>query len=276
MRILLVRPPVPRHTIGLKHIMTCEPLELEDAPELVDRGAPGETLRRLVYAARQADGATGRREGVAAVDQGTNSIRLLVVEPDGLGGSRDLARDMVITRLGRGVDETGRIAPEALRRTVDVLAMYCRRARALHAERIRVGATSAVRDARNRDAYERAVLEHAGSRLEVITGEHEATLSFLGATAALDVEGAEPPYLVLDIGGGSTELIIGALKTREVASGRLARTARFGPPVQAHGQSVLSRMEIEEAGGAAVELAFGNWVRGGVAPGAFELPGIDR
>jgi len=61
-----------------------------------------------------------------------------------------------------------------------------------------------------------------------------------------------------------------------LASGRLARTARFGPPVQAHGQSVLSRMEIEEAGGAAVELAFGNWIRGGVAPGAFDLPGTDR
>jgi hypothetical protein len=61
-----------------------------------------------------------------------------------------------------------------------------------------------------------------------------------------------------------------------LASGRLARTARFGPPVQAHGQPVLSRMEIEEAGGAAVELAFGNWIRGGVAPGAFDLPGSDR
>ncbi len=146
---------------------------------------------------------------IAAIDQGTNSIRLLVAEPDERGGFRDLARDMVITRLGRDVDRTGRIAPDALRRTVDVLAMYCRRARALHAERIRVGATSAVREASNREGYERAVLEHAGSPLEVITGEHEAALSFLGATAALEVEGAEPPYLVLDIGGGSTELVVG-------------------------------------------------------------------
>jgi hypothetical protein len=109
-----------------------------------------------------------RSSRVAAIDQGTNSIRLLVAEPDGRGGFRELARDMVITRLGRGVDETGRIDPEALQRTVARLAMYCRRARALHAERIRVGGTSVLRDASNGDDYERAVLEHAGSALEVI------------------------------------------------------------------------------------------------------------
>ena len=146
---------------------------------------------------------------VAAIDQGTNSIRLLVVEPDVRTGFRELARDMVITRLGRGVDETGRIAPDALQRTVNQLATFCRRARALHAERIRVGATSAVRDAANRAGYERAVLEHAGSPLEVVTGEQEAGLSFLGAMAGLEVEGAVPPYLVLDIGGGSTEFVVG-------------------------------------------------------------------
>jgi exopolyphosphatase/guanosine-5'-triphosphate,3'-diphosphate pyrophosphatase len=142
----------------------------------------------------------------AVVDQGTNSIRLLVAEPDANGGFVELARDMVITRLGQGVDRTGVIAPEALERTVAVLARYVRRARALHAERIRVGATAAVRDASNRDELERAVRDLMGSTLEVITGEHEAALSFLGATRGLD---ASAPFLVLDIGGGSTELVVG-------------------------------------------------------------------
>ena len=187
---------------------------------------------------------------VAAIDQGTNSIRLLVAEPGGRGAYRELARDMVITRLGRGVDETGRIAPDALRRTVDVLATYCRRARALHAERIRVGATSAVRDATNREVYERAVLEQAGSPLEVITGEHEAALSFLGATADLDVEGAEPPYLVLDIGGGSTEFVVGdgapvAAVSTQMGSVRL--TERFSsadPPSAPEVEAMAASIEI--------------------------------
>ncbi len=140
---------------------------------------------------------------VAAVDQGTNSIRLLVLEPDGT----ELARDMVITRLGQGVDRTGLLDPDALRRTIGVLAMYCRRARALGAGRIRVAATSAVRDAANRDAFEAAVLHHAGAQLEVITGEQEAALSFLGATHA--ASGDDGPFLIQDIGGGSTEFVTG-------------------------------------------------------------------
>jgi exopolyphosphatase/guanosine-5'-triphosphate,3'-diphosphate pyrophosphatase len=77
------------------------------------------------------------------MDQGTNSTRLLIVEPDGHGGFEDLGRDMIITRLGQGVDETGGLAPEALGRTLAVIATFARRARALHAERIRVGATAA-------------------------------------------------------------------------------------------------------------------------------------
>jgi exopolyphosphatase/guanosine-5'-triphosphate,3'-diphosphate pyrophosphatase len=158
---------------------------------------------------------------VAAIDQGTNSIRLLVAEPDDRGGFRELARDMVITRLGAGVDDTGRIAPEALRRTVDQLAVFCRRARALHAGRIRVGATSAVRDASDRSGYEQGVLEHAGAPLEVLSGEREAALSFLGATSGLEVEGAEPPYLVLDIGGGSTEFVVGDGEPRSAVSTQL-------------------------------------------------------
>jgi len=145
---------------------------------------------------------------VGVVDLGTNSIRLLVAsagssEDEGL---EEFARDMVITRIGEGVDRTGRIDPEALARTVDVLERYCRRARALHAERIRVSATAAVREASNRDELETSVRTHAGSELEIITGEREAALSFLGATHGLD---APAPFLVLDIGGGSTEFAVG-------------------------------------------------------------------
>jgi exopolyphosphatase / guanosine-5'-triphosphate,3'-diphosphate pyrophosphatase len=150
-----------------------------------------------------------RRGGrVAAIDQGTNSIRLIVVEPDG-DQMAELARDMVITRLGAGVAGTGRLDPAALARTVEVLARYCRRARALGAERIRVAATSAVRDASNREELAAAVAEHAGSSLEVIDGVREAELSFVGGTRGLDALLAPPPYLVVDIGGGSTEFVVG-------------------------------------------------------------------
>lgn len=146
---------------------------------------------------------------VAAVDQGTNSCRLLVLEPGGdpAASPVELARDMVITRLGQGVDATGRLDPDALARTEAVLARYCRRARALGAERIRVAATSAVRDAANREEFAAIVRACAGSDPEVIGGEEEAALSFLGSTRGLDP--ADGPFLVLDIGGGSTELVVG-------------------------------------------------------------------
>lgn len=168
-----------------------------------------------------------RRDRVAAVDLGTNSIRLLVAEPEPDGGLDELARDMIITRIGKGVDETGHIDPKALARTLRVLERYCRRARALHAVRIRVGATSAVRDAANRDELERSVLANAGSSLEVISGEQEAGLSFLGATRGLD---AEPQFLVLDIGGGSTEFVVGGAEPEAATSvkmGSVRLTERF-------------------------------------------------
>jgi exopolyphosphatase/guanosine-5'-triphosphate,3'-diphosphate pyrophosphatase len=165
---------------------------------------------------------------VAAVDLGTNSIRLLVASAKpAAGGLEEFSRDMVITRIGQGVDATGRIDPEALGRTVEVLARYTRRARALHAGRIRVAATAAVRDASSREELEAAVRDHAGSALEVITGEKEAALSFLGATRGLD---ALPPYLVIDIGGGSTEFVVGADHPEAAAStpmGSVRLTERF-------------------------------------------------
>ena len=93
---------------------------------------------------------------MAAIDQGTNSTRLLVAEPSDERRLDELARDMVITRLGQGVDGTGTLDPEALERTLEVLARYARRARALHAERIRVGATAPSATPANREAFERA------------------------------------------------------------------------------------------------------------------------
>jgi exopolyphosphatase / guanosine-5'-triphosphate,3'-diphosphate pyrophosphatase len=164
---------------------------------------------------------------VAAIDLGTNSVRLLVAEPDSRGELVELARDMVITRIGQGVDRNGRITDEALERTVAVVERYGRRARALHAERVRVAATSAVRDATNRGELERAVRRVVGSGLEIITGEQEATLSFQGATRGLDLPS---PYLVVDIGGGSTEFVLGEREPEAAVStqmGSVRLTERF-------------------------------------------------
>ena len=178
---------------------------------------------------------------VAAIDLGTNSIRLLVVRwaDDQL---TELARDMVITRLGQGVDRTKRIDPTALTRTVNVLRRYCRRARALGATRIRLSATSAVRDAANRDELERAVVRFTGEPMEVLPGAQEARISFLGATRDLRDDpraaGAASPWLVVDIGGGSTEYVLGsepdaadAAISMDIGSVRLTeRFVRADPP----------------------------------------------
>jgi len=189
---------------------------------------------------------------VAAIDQGTNSIRLLVVEPSQSpgGGSTELARDMVITRLGQGVDRTGRFEPQALARTIEVLARFCRRAEALGAARIRVGATSAVRDAADGDRYATAVRGLAGSELEVISGEHEAALSFLGATTGIDP--AWGPFAVQDIGGGSTEFVIGptpgraerAISTRMGSVRMTERHIEHDPPLPQE----LEALEAEVSG----------------------------
>ena len=130
----------------------------------------------------------------AVVDLGTNSIRLLVARwTPSEDEVQELARDMVITRLGQDVDRTGALGPEPLRRTLAVLGRYCRRARALGAERIHLCATSAVRDASNRQELAAAVLRLTGEPMEVASGEEEAGLSFLGATRGLrDVPGPVP------------------------------------------------------------------------------------
>ena len=144
---------------------------------------------------------------LAAVDVGTNSTRLLVADvADGVIVAEHL-REMVITRLGRGVDRSGRFDPAALARTLEVLAGYAEACRRLGVERRRVVATSATRDAADRQAFLDGVRDLLGVEAEVLTGQQEAAATYRGATAA----GAQDdrPTLVVDIGGGSTELIAG-------------------------------------------------------------------
>ena len=143
---------------------------------------------------------------LAAIDCGTNSTRLLISK--GTGRARTiLDRQAVITRLGQGVDATGRLDPTAISRTIDVLHRY-KAALDLHGvTAVRMTATSAARDASNADALLDAAEAVIGVRPELISGEEEGQLSFTGATAELDP--ARGPFLVVDIGGGSTELIVG-------------------------------------------------------------------
>jgi exopolyphosphatase / guanosine-5'-triphosphate,3'-diphosphate pyrophosphatase len=151
---------------------------------------------------------------VAAVDCGTNSLRLLVADVDvGRAQLTDVARRMEIVRLGQGVDRTGRLAPEALERTVGVLRDYADVIAGSAARAVRMVATSATRDASNTAEFTRRVKEVLGVAPEVLTGSAEALLSFTGATAELagTCDGGGPgPYLVADIGGGSTEFVLGA------------------------------------------------------------------
>jgi exopolyphosphatase / guanosine-5'-triphosphate,3'-diphosphate pyrophosphatase len=148
---------------------------------------------------------------VAAVDCGTNSLRLLVADVDvGRAQLTDVARRMEIVRLGQGVDRTGRLAPEALDRTVGVLRDYADVIAGSAARAVRMVATSATRDASNTAEFTRRVKEILGVAPEVLTGSAEALLSFTGATAELAGTCDAGPYLVADIGGGSTEFVLGA------------------------------------------------------------------
>jgi exopolyphosphatase / guanosine-5'-triphosphate,3'-diphosphate pyrophosphatase len=155
---------------------------------------------------------------LAAFDVGTNSTRLLVADVAGGVMVAEHAREMVITRLGKGVDRTGRFDPAALARTLEVLAGYADTCRRLGVERRRLVATSATRDAADRQAFLDGVRDLLGVDAEVLTGQAEAAATYRGATAggvrsgpsdAAGLDGHEPT-LVVDIGGGSTELILGA------------------------------------------------------------------
>jgi exopolyphosphatase/guanosine-5'-triphosphate,3'-diphosphate pyrophosphatase len=180
---------------------------------------------------------------VAAVDCGTNSIRLLVADVPAEGPHTDLLRRMEVVRLGQGVDATGRLAPEAIERTRKALVEYAGAARDLGATAIRMVATSATRDAANRSEFEDMVVDVLGQRPDVVAGTEEATLSFVGATASLDAaagaHGApppHPPFLVVDIGGGSTEFVLGdstgvrAARSVDIGCVRLTERHLHGDP----------------------------------------------
>ena len=144
---------------------------------------------------------------VAAFDCGTNSLRLLIADVAADGTLTDLRRETRIVRLGQGVDATGEFAPEALERTFAVAKEFAEVAADYQPEKLRFVATSASRDVKNRDEFFAGIFSILGVVPDVIAGEEEARLSFLGATARL--EDADGPYVVMDLGGGSTELVLG-------------------------------------------------------------------
>lgn len=149
---------------------------------------------------------------VAAIDCGTNSIRLLVADVDQERSVLvDVVREVKIVRLGEGVDRTGRLAVAALDRTIGALRDYADLIARLSPVAVRMVATSATRDAENAHEFVQRVKETLGSVPEVLTGDEEARLSFTGATRELPAGrgGFQPPYLVADIGGGSTEFVLG-------------------------------------------------------------------
>ncbi|MFD2119995.1 exopolyphosphatase [Streptomyces cirratus] len=195
---------------------------------------------------------------VAGIDCGTNSIRLLVADCDPATGDLvELDRRMIIVRLGQGVDRTGRLAPEALERTFAACREYAAVIKELGAERVRFVATSASRDAENRDEFVQGVLDILGVEPEVITGDQEAEFSFTGATKELTGRtDLERPFLVVDIGGGSTEFVVGSEHVeaaRSVDVGCVRMTERHlvvdgvvsDPPTEA--QVAAIRADVEAA-----------------------------
>ncbi len=185
---------------------------------------------------------------VGAIDCGTNSVRLLVADVDGRHKT-DRHGEMRVVRLGQGVDRTGELAPEAIERTRQALVDYARTCARLGVEQVRMVATSATRDASNRAAFVTMVQATLGVAPEVITGEEEAALSFDGATRDLDP--ADGPFLVMDIGGGSTEFVLGTdavQASRSVDVGCVRLTERHlhdDPPTQE--QVAAARADIDAA-----------------------------
>ena len=158
---------------------------------------------------------------VAAIDCGTNSIRLLVadghIDENGRPQLADLTRQMRIVRLGQGVDARGYLDPAAIERTVEATVEYQRMIEALGATRTRFVATSATRDASNSADFVRQIKAVIGVEPEVVVGTEEASLSFNGAVSGLG-ESVAAPMLVVDIGGGSTELVLGATRVEQAIS----------------------------------------------------------
>ena len=183
---------------------------------------------------------------VAAIDCGTNSIRLLIADITD-GNFREIIREMEIVRLGQGVDATGQFDPEAVERTLNATKKYADLIRSKGVEKIRFCATSATRDASNREIFIDGVKEILGIEPEVIPGSEEAALSFIGATKEL--KHAEAPYLVVDIGGGSTEFVLGTeevkyAKSVNIGCVRMAeRHLKVSPPKPLDVQNAIADID---------------------------------
>jgi exopolyphosphatase/guanosine-5'-triphosphate,3'-diphosphate pyrophosphatase len=188
---------------------------------------------------------------IAVVDVGTNSTRLYVADASD-AEVRDVSRELVITRLGEGVDAARRLGSRPIERTVRAVRDYVTAARRAGATHIRICATSAVRDAANREEFAAAVRRATGLEPAVLSGDEEARLGFLGATRELDAGG---PFLVLDVGGGSTELARGgrdldAWISLDIGSVRMTeRCVRSDPPAAGELQALDAAVEaaLEEA-----------------------------
>ena len=185
---------------------------------------------------------------VAAIDCGTNSIRLLIADIDGTN-FREIVREMEIVRLGQGVDKTGQFHPDAIARTLAAVDSFARTIAAKGVEKIRFCATSATRDATNRDLFINGVKERLGIEPEVIPGEVEAALSFQGATK--DFNKTEGPFLVIDIGGGSTEFVFGTdkvefAKSMNIGCVRMSERHFTGGEAEP-GQIAAATADIDEA-----------------------------
>ena len=185
---------------------------------------------------------------VAAIDCGTNSIRLLIADIDG-DNFREVVRDMEIVRLGQGVDQTGQFHPDAIARTLTAVDKFAAEIAKRGVEKIRFCATSATRDATNRHLFVDGVRDRLGIEPEVISGDEEAALSFAGAIQ--DLDRSEGPFLVVDIGGGSTEFVFGTTSVeaaRSVNIGCVRMSERhFANDPATSDQIELARTDIQAA-----------------------------
>jgi exopolyphosphatase/guanosine-5'-triphosphate,3'-diphosphate pyrophosphatase len=223
----------------------------------------------------------------AVIDVGTNSTRLFLAERTG-DGLHQIERALLITRLGQGVDRAARLADDAMERTVDAIGAYWDRSRSagVTGDHVRVAATSAVRDAANRDQFASLVRARTGLEVEVLSGEEEAALSFAGAVSdAGDIPG---PFCVVDIGGGSTEIVVGgrdvtAAVSLDIGSVRLTeRHVHDDPPspsqlreVAAHADDALERARDVHPEGARSLIGVAGTITT-MAAVSLGLPGYDR
>jgi exopolyphosphatase/guanosine-5'-triphosphate,3'-diphosphate pyrophosphatase len=185
---------------------------------------------------------------VAAIDCGTNSIRLLIADIDG-NNFREVVRDMEIVRLGQGVDQTGPFHPDAIARTLAAVDKFAVEIAKRGVEKIRFCATSATRDATNRHLFVDGVRDRLGIEPEVISGDEEAALSFAGAIK--DLNPSDGPFLVVDIGGGSTEFVFGtttveAARSVNVGCVRMSERHFANDPATTE-QVELARTDIQTA-----------------------------